>query len=114
MNIQWFPGHMTKTMRLIEENIKSVDIVVEILDARIPRSSKNPQIDALIGDKKRLVVLNKSDIADRLETEKWLKYFEKNGISAMAVSSVQGKNLNSVLEKCRDILSDKIEAWKSR
>lgn len=114
MNIQWFPGHMTKTMRLIEENIKSVDIVVEILDARIPRSSKNPQIDALIGDKKRLVVLNKSDIADRSETEKWLKYFEKNGIAAMAVSSVQGKNLNGVLEKCRDILSDKIEAWKSR
>ena len=114
MNIQWFPGHMTKTMRLIEENIKAVDIVIEILDARIPKSSKNPQIDSLIGSKKRLIVLNKSDIADKNETQKWIKYFEKSGICAMAISSVNSKNLNSVLEKCRNILSDKINAQKER
>lgn len=114
MNIQWFPGHMTKTMRLIKENIKSVDIVIEILDARIPKSSKNPEIDAIIGDKNRLVVLNKSDIADKAETEKWIKHFEKNGICAIAVSSTQGKSLNIILDKCKSILSDKIEAWKKR
>lgn len=114
MNIQWFPGHMTKTMRLIKENIKSVDIVIEILDARIPKSSKNPEIDAIIGYKKRLVVLNKSDIADKAETEKWIKHFEKNGICAIAVSSTQGKSLNIILDKCKNILSDKIEAWKKR
>lgn len=114
MNIQWFPGHMTKTMRLIEENIKAVDIVIEILDARIPKSSKNPQIDSLTGSKKRLIVLNKSDIADKNETQKWIKHFEKSGICAMAISSVNSKNLNSVLEKCRNILSDKINAQKER
>ncbi|MBE7037631.1 MAG: ribosome biogenesis GTPase YlqF [Ruminococcaceae bacterium] len=114
MNIQWFPGHMTKTMRLIEENIKLVDIVVEILDARLPKSSKNPEIDNLIKDKPRLILLNKSDIADANETSKWINKFEKDGISAIAISSTSGKSLNIVLDKCKEVLKDKIESWKKR
>lgn len=114
MNIQWFPGHMTKTIRLIEENIKLVDIVVEILDARLPKSSKNPEIDNLIKNKPRLVVLNKSDIADSVQTQKWINHFASQGISAIAVSSTTGKSLKIVLDKCTEVLKDKIEAWKKR
>lgn len=114
MNIQWFPGHMTKTMRLIEENIKLVDIVVEILDARLPKSSKNPEIDNLVKDKPRLILLNKSDIADANETSKWINKFQKEGISAIAISSIGSKSLDVVLDKCKEVLKDKIEAWKKR
>lgn len=114
MNIQWFPGHMTKTMRLIEENIKLVDIVVEILDARLPKSSKNPEIDNLVKDKPRLILLNKSDIADANETNKWINKFQKDGISAISISSTGSKSLDIVLDKCKDVLKDKIEAWKKR
>lgn len=114
MNIQWFPGHMTKTIRLIEENIKLVDIVVEILDARLPKSSKNPEIDNLIKNKPRLVVLNKSDIADANETNKWINKFAKEGITAISISSTSGKSLNAVLDKCREVLKDKIEGWKNK
>lgn len=114
MNIQWFPGHMKKTMRLIEENIKLVDIVVEILDARLPKSSKNPEIDNLVKDKPRLILLNKSDIADANETSKWINKFQKEGISAIAISSIGPKSLDVVLDKCKEVLKDKIEAWKKR
>ncbi len=114
MNIQWFPGHMTKTIRLIEENIKLVDIVVEILDARLPKSSKNPEIDNLIKNKPRLVVLNKSDIADASETQKWINKLAKEGITAISVSSTSGKSLNAVLDKCKEVLKDKIESWKNK
>ena len=76
MNIQWFPGHMTKAQRMIEENLAMVDAVCEILDARIPYSSRNPDIDRLAGDKPRLVILNRADLADPQMTARWRKYFE--------------------------------------
>ena len=76
MNIQWFPGHMTKAQRMIEDNIKMVDAVCEILDARIPFSSRNPDIDRLSGDKPRLVILNRIDLADPEITERWKKHFD--------------------------------------
>ena len=74
--IQWFPGHMAKTRRLIAENLKEVDIIVEILDARIPYSSKNPEIAKIIGDKPCLTVLNKASIADKATTKKWIEYYK--------------------------------------
>lgn len=114
MNLQWFPGHMTKTRRMIEENLKLIDIVVELVDARIPLSSRNPQIDEIVGSKPRLILLNKSDIADAYLNKTWEQYFLKRGIPAMLVSSTAGKSFNNVLDKCRDILKDKIENDKAR
>ncbi len=76
MTIQWFPGHMAKTRKLIQENLKGIDVVVEILDGRIPLSSKNPLIDDLIKGKERLVILNKSDLADEIKTKEWIEYFD--------------------------------------
>ena len=114
MNLQWFPGHMAKTRRLIEENLKLVDIVIELLDARIPQSSKNPEIDSLIKDKPRLVLLNKSDIADEAITKQWIEAYAKSGISAMAISTSKDKNFNFIFSKITEILSDKIAIQKER
>ena len=77
-SINWYPGHMAKTMKQVEEDLKLVDIVIEILDARIPISSQNPEVQKLIKNKKKIVILNKSDLANEAETDKWIKYFEKN------------------------------------
>ena len=76
MNIQWFPGHMAKALRLVKENLKLVDIVIELLDARIPISSKNPDIDELVNSKPRIVILNKSDLADEKTTKDWIDYYK--------------------------------------
>ena len=114
MNLQWFPGHMTKTRRMIEENIKLIDIVIEIVDARIPLSSRNPQIDEMIKNKPRLLLLNKSDIADGDKNTEWEKYFSGKGIPTMLISSTSGKGFKPVFEKCREILKEKIEADKAR
>lgn len=114
MNLQWFPGHMTKTRRMIEENLKLIDIVVELVDARIPMSSRNPQIDEIVGNKPRLLLLNKSDIADANLNKSWEKYFASFGIPTMAVSSTTGKSFNHILDKCREILKDKIENDKAK
>ena len=78
-NINWYPGHMKKTRELIAENLKMVDLVIEVIDARIPISSRNPIIDELVSGKKRIIVLNKSDLSDRIENEKWAAYFEGEG-----------------------------------
>jgi len=112
--IQWFPGHMAKTRRLISENLKLCDIVVEILDARIPRSSKNPIIDELLGQKPRLSLLNKCDIADKEVTEDWLRYFKENNIHAMMFSSLSPSGNKEVLNRIRLILKDKLDRQKAR
>ena len=114
MNVQWFPGHMAKTRRLIEENLKLVDIVVELLDARIPFSSRNPNIDAIVNDNPRLILLTKPDMADKEVTKKWIEHFAKNGISAIAISSTKSSNLNIIFDKCRFILKDKLEKQKEK
>ena len=114
MNIQWFPGHMMKTQRMMEENIKLIDIVIEILDARLPLSSRNPKIDEIVGSKPRLVLLNKSDIADSNVTAMWERYFAAKGIPVMVVCSTGNKKLGTVFDKCREILADKIQKQKEK
>lgn len=99
--IQWFPGHMAKTRRAIAANLKLVDAVVELLDARTPFSSQNPEIDSLTAKKPRLVLLNKSDLADASATQKWLEYFEKRGIAALAVDCRSGKGMNRIMPELR-------------
>jgi ribosome biogenesis GTPase A len=96
MDIQWFPGHMAKTKRLIKEDLKLVDVVIELLDARIPASSRNPDINVITGDKPRLIVLNKSDLADPDRTKRWEGFFLKNGQPAVAVDSISGRGVKLV------------------
>lgn len=114
MNIQWFPGHMMKTKRMMLENIKLIDLVIEILDARLPLSSRNPVIDEIVGGKPRLTILNKCDIADEKTTLLWEKYFKDKGIDVVSVCATGGKNLNAIFEKCKSLLADKIERDKQR
>lgn len=114
MNIQWFPGHMMKTQRMMEENIKLIDIVIEIVDARLPLSSRNPKIDEIAGAKPRLLLLNKSDIADPDITAQWERYFLKKGIPTLAISSTGNKKLSFIFAKCREILADKIQKQKEK
>ena len=114
MNIQWFPGHMAKTKRLIAENLKLVDIVVEILDARLPVSSKNADIDELISQKPRIVVLNKADLADVAVNKKWASYFERQGAGVLILDSLHAKNLNFVTAKIKEKLKDKIDKQKEK
>lgn len=106
MNIQWYPGHMTKAKRMMEENIKLIDLVIELLDARIPMSSRNPDIDSLANGKARLVILNKSDLADKEVTKQWIKYFEGKGINAIAlnsrVSNFQKQVNDAILRACKE------------
>lgn len=113
-NIQWFPGHMTKTKRQIEASLKLVDAVVEIKDARIPISSSNPDIDNLVGNKPRLILLNKCDVADAASTSKWIDYYSKNGIKALAIDCRSGKGLNQVVPECRKLLKAHIEKKQAR
>ncbi len=114
MNIQWYPGHMTKAKRMMQENMRLIDLVIEIVDARLPLSSRNPQIDELVGTKPRLMLLNKADIADASLNKKWEEYFSKKGIPAYAVSSTGGKNFGFIFDKSRELLADKINREKEK
>ncbi|SFG40214.1 ribosome biogenesis GTPase A [Desulfotomaculum arcticum] len=99
MDIQWYPGHMTKTRKQIQQNLKLIDVVVELLDARIPASSRNPVINDLLLNMPRVVVLNKADLADPEKTTLWLKYFEKLGLPGVAVDSQRGVGIKQMLNK---------------
>ncbi len=102
MNFQWYPGHMTKAKRQMMEDIKLIDLVIELLDARVPLSSRNPDIDEIAGSKARLIILNKTDLADKKETEKWFKYFEEKNINVCLVNSKNFgdmKQINAVVQK---------------
>ena len=114
MELQWFPGHMAKTRRLISENLKLVDVVIELLDARLPLSSQNPEIDRIVGKKPRIVVLNKCDIADDKANEKWLEYFEKKGIPAFLADSQSGRGFSSLSPLIDKVLKEKFEKDKAR
>lgn len=114
MNIQWFPGHMMKTQRMMQDNIKLIDIVIEIVDARLPLSSRNPKIDEIVGDKPRLLLLNKADIADAAITAQWERYFADKGLPVLVISSTGNKKLNFIFAKCREILADKIAKQRER
>ncbi len=109
MNIQWYPGHMTKTRRQIEADLKLVDAVCEIVDARIPVSSRNPDIDAICAGKPRLIVLNRSDLADSEATKKWLSFFRSKGISALATDCKSKKGISGFEPAVRTVLKEKIE-----
>lgn len=107
--VQWFPGHMAKTRRLIKESLPLVDGVTEIIDARIPFSSSNPELAEMIANKPRIVLLNKSDLADRSATNEWIEYYKKNGIRAVAVDCRSGKGLNNYITAVREVLKEKIQ-----
>ena len=107
--VQWFPGHMAKTRRLIKESLPFVDLVTEIVDARIPMSSSNPELKEMIGSKPRIVLLNKCDVADEKATAKWVEYYKKNGMYAIPVDCRSGKGLNAYLPLVREVLKDKIQ-----
>ena len=116
MSINWYPGHMKKTKETIAENLKIVDLVIEVLDARIPLSSKNPDISKLAKNKKRLTVLNKVDLADEREVENWKEYFIKNDISdyVLAISAEKGTNLNELKKIVDEIYIEKLEKAKKK
>ena len=113
-NIQWFPGHMTKTKRKIQASLKLVDIVAEIIDARIPVSSRNPDLDQLIQNKPRIILMNKCDMADKAQTNRWIDYYKKHNITAIPVDCKSGKGLNQFVPTVREVLSDKIEQWEAK
>ena len=108
-NLQWFPGHMKKAQRLIEENLKLVDVAIELLDARIPYSSANPMLAEIIKDKPRLVALNKSDLADPAMTKAWLAYFKGQGMAAVSIDSLNGKGMKQLVKLAEDLARPKTE-----
>ena len=113
-NIQWYPGHMTKTRRMMEENISLVDIVIELVDARIPYSSKNPDLDELAKNKHRILLMNKSDLADPAATEIWTKYFEEKGFHVIEMNAIKGTGMADVTNAARALMKDKIEKLRAR
>ena len=114
MNIQWYPGHMTKTRRMMQSNMALVDVVIELLDARIPYSSKNPDMDELARNKRRIVLLNKSDLADPHVTKQWEGYYRERGFRALAINATEKKIGNRLAETVRHIMSEKIAREKAR
>lgn len=114
MNIQWFPGHMKKTERQIEEDIKLVDIVYELVDARIPLSSKNPDIERMIRNKPRIMLLNKSDLADQNATNAWMEYFKSEHTAVIPICSQNGDGLKNIQAVSERMLSDKIARQKEK
>lgn len=114
MNIQWFPGHMAKTRKLITDNLKMVDVVIELLDARIPQSSRNPEIDKILGNKPRIVALNKSDMADAEISKQWETWYNLNGYTNIFIDSVKGKGLNKLKSLLKDMTKEKVEREKQK
>ena len=114
MTIQWYPGHMTKTRRQIEADLKQVDAVCEIVDARIPVSSRNPDIDAICGDKPRIIILNRMDLADPAATKRWAEYFRQKGMAAVPTDCKSRKGIGDFQPAVRTVLKDKIERNAAR
>ena len=114
MNIQWYPGHMTKTRRQIEADLKQVDAVCEIVDARIPVSSRNPDIDAICGSKPRIIVLNRMDLADPAATKKWMAYFKSRGMAVLATDCKSRKGISSFVPAARQACAEKLQRDAAR
>ena len=112
--INWFPGHMRKTQREIKENLKLVEAVIEIRDARIPRSSANPDIEKLCGNKPRLILLNKSDLTESRVTREWMKELSKDNVKAIEVNCLKGKGLNQIKPALEELLKEKLERYKAK
>lgn len=114
MNIQWYPGHMTKAKRMMQENIKLVDVVIELVDARIPISSQNPDMDNIANQKPRIVVFNKIDLADPSRTNEFIKWYEEKGAKVVLVNSKNGKGVGQVMTAALDLCKEKIERNRKR
>lgn len=114
MNVQWYPGHMAKTKRLIQENLKLVDMVIELVDARLPLSSRNPDIDHIVGQKPRLLLMNKSDLADPSINILWETWFKDHHQSVLLIDSVTGKGFHQIEQEARKLLKEKIERDRSK
>lgn len=114
MNINWYPGHMTKTKRQIIEDLKLIDVVVELLDARIPLSSQNPDIGQYIKNKRKVIVLNKSDLANELENRKWVTYFERSEIPAVLVDSNSGKGIQEAIKKIEEVYNQEEKRYSNK
>ena len=113
-NINWYPGHMAKTKKQIIEDLKIIDVVIEIIDARIPMSSQNPDIREYIKGKQRLIVLNKSDLSDVVQNQKWISYFEKNKMPAVLVDSNSGKGIEQAVRKIGEIYTQNEEKFSNK
>ncbi|MCM3130355.1 MULTISPECIES: ribosome biogenesis GTPase YlqF [unclassified Paenibacillus] len=109
MTIQWFPGHMTRARRQIQEKLKLIDVVIELVDARLPLSSRNPMIDEILQNKPRMILLNKSDLADAKVTEEWIKYFKEEGHTALAVDANTGTGVKDIPSTAKILLKEKID-----
>lgn len=114
MNINWYPGHMKKTRELIGQNLKLVDVVVELLDARIPISSRNPDIDNIIGNKPKIIALNKSDLSDPILLKEWIAHYGDQGIKAIPINSISGEGMSNLIDTIKNTVKDKIEAMKNK
>lgn len=114
MNYQWYPGHMTKAKRMMQENIKLIDLVIELVDARIPMSSRNPDIDELGKNKSRLILLNKADLADNQQTKKWKEFFESKGYFVVSLNSRNRGDMKSINAKVQEACKEKIERDRKR
>ena len=113
-NINWYPGHMAKTKREISEDLKLIDVVIEILDSRIPISSQNPDIAELTKNKKKIIVLNKTDLADEKQNKLWVEYFNKKGQVAILTDSNLGKGINDVIKAIQDIMADELAKFEEK
>lgn len=114
LNIQWFPGHMTKARRMMQENLSSVDALCEILDARIPSASRNPDIDILSAGKPRMIVLNRADLADPGSTALWKHYYQGKGFSVIDCDARTGKGTNTFASAIKNMLSDRVREWQQK
>ncbi|MGN1043500.1 MAG: ribosome biogenesis GTPase YlqF [Acutalibacteraceae bacterium] len=113
-SINWFPGHMAKTEKQLKEDLKKVDIVAEIVDARIPRSSRNPDLNFIIADKPRILVINKSDLSDSVQNQNWSNYLKNIGVHNCLFSSKNNKSSSVFRSKVKEVLKDKINSWKRK
>lgn len=113
-SVQWFPGHMAKTRRAIQSSLKLVDIVAELIDARIPVSSRNPVLKSIIGSKPKIVLMNKADMADPAQTAQWVEYFRQQKTTALPIDCKTGKGLNRLMPEIRNILREQIAAWERK
>jgi ribosome biogenesis GTPase A len=114
LTIQWFPGHMAKARREVTEKLKLVDIIFELVDARIPYSSRNPMIDEIIQHKPRLVLLNKADMADKKATKQWIEYFASKGTKALAINAQDGEGLKEIVQGANELLKEKFDRLRAR
>lgn len=114
MVIQWFPGHMSKARRQVQENLKYVDFVIELVDARLPMSSRNPMLGQIIGDKPRIIALNKADLADSSKVAEWIEYFDEQGFVTLAINSKEEYTAKRLTVAAKKLMADKVAHDKER